>query len=703
MSSSPSDRPANLTTSDKNQGPSAPELRWNDAGLPLSCEFDDPYFSVDNGLEESRYVFLQHNGLPQRWLGWQGNFSIIETGFGTGLNFLITWEHWRQTAKSDTAWLHFTSIEKFPLTLQQLQQALALWPQLSELSAQLFAQYPLPVAGFHRLVWPEERLSLTLIFADVREALPQLSGPVHAWYLDGFAPAKNPQMWSDDLFRAMRRLSQRQPAQYHGEQPASVATFTSAGIVRRGLLGAGFNVKRVPGYGRKREMLAGSFNRRQGPEQSPCFTHSPWLLQQNGLPDEAEVVVIGAGLAGATTARALAERGLKVEVMDATGIAQQASGNPQGGLYVKLAAGDNAIHTDFYLAAFQYALPYMRRYLGAGDADNPYWSQCGVLQLAYDDKEALRQLKFSQTRRLPQELVHPLNQEQASAIAGNRQNTGGLFFPQAGWVSPADLCRILLQHRNIRFTQRQATALETTVLTPATSGWRVRCSDGTSLNSSQLVLACAYAAKTLLPDAYLPLKRIRGQLSYLYAEQAPALTTVLCGRSYMAPPRHGQLCLGATYNLRDEETQLRDSDHQTNLDHLPDFGPQWRDLHQQQEMKLVLGGRVGFRCTTPDYLPMVGAVPQSREFIQSFSGLVHNAKRIPARTAPQYPGLWLNIGHGSRGLASAPLCAELLVQQITGAPLPVALDVAEALWPGRFLLRDMVRRKLPPELAQIEQ
>ena len=135
---------------------------------------------------------------------------------------------------------------------------------------------------------------------------------------------------------------------------------------------------------------------------------------------------------------------------------------------------------------------------------------------------------------------------------------------------------------------------------------------GTILQSSQLVLACANAATNLLPEAYLPLKRIRGQLSYLNPAQTPALNTVLCGRSYMAPARNGRLCLGATYNLRDDDTQLRDSDHQANLDHLPDFGPQWQDLNKQQGMKLILGGRVGFRCTTPDYLPMVGAVRRTQ-------------------------------------------------------------------------------------------
>ena len=674
----------------------APELQWSNDGLPVSREFNDPYFSVENGLEESRHVFLQNNGLPHRWHDWQGDFSIIETGFGTGLNFLMTWESWRHAKKNDSAWLHFSSIEKFPLTLQQLRQALALWPQLSEYSALLFEQYPLPIAGFHRLSWPQERISLTLIFADVEDALPQLSGPVHAWYLDGFAPAKNPQMWSEGLFSGMRRLSQRQPLQYGGEQSASVATFTSAGFVRRGLLGAGFNVKRVPGYGRKREMLAGCFNRRQGPELTPVHQHKPWLLNETTNLPPAQITIIGAGLAGATTARALAERGLKVRVIDANGIARQASGNPQGGLYVKLAAGDNAIHTDFYLAAFQYALPYMRRYLGPGDGDshNPHWSQCGVLQLAYDDKETQRQHKFSQTRPLPQELVRTLTQEQASLIAGNPQNSGGLFFPQAGWVSPAELCRVLLQHDNISFEQRTVDALEATP-----QGWRLHSTEG-ALDSRQLVLACAAAARTLLPAAYLPLKQIRGQLSYLNAEQTPPLNTVLCGRSYMAPVRNQRLCLGATYNLRDDETALRDSDHQTNLNHLPDFGPQWQALNEQQGMSAILGGRVGFRCTTPDYLPMVGSVPHSQAFVRSFAGLVRNAKRIPATTAPHYPGLWLNIGHGSRGLASAPLCAELLAQQIVGAPLPVALDVAEALWPGRFLMRDMVRRKLPQELTQ---
>ena len=670
-----------------------PRLLWRDDGQPVSEEFADPYFSVDNGLEESRHVFLHHNGLPERWQNWpwqqQPAFCITETGFGTGLNFLLTWDCWRQRAAHD-GWLHFTSIEKYPLTHAQLQQALALWPQLQSLSERLLQNWPLPVRGAHHLSWPDDRISLTLWFDDVADALPHLSGPVHAWYLDGFAPARNPQMWSDALFRAMRELSQRHPGQYAGELPATVATFTAAGIVRRGLLGAGFQVQRVAGYGRKREMLAGTFNRRCGPEQPPLFRHKPWTLPTAQCHrNSSNVVVIGAGLAGACTARALAERGFRVTVMDESGIASQASGNPQGGLYIKLAASDNAMHTDFYLAAYHYALSFMQRYLGNGEADNPYWQQCGVLQLAYDAAEAARQHKFTTAHPLPSALVYSVDTAQATALAGSEQRSGGLFFPQAGWVSPADLCRILLEHPAIQVVQTRVHRLLAN-----SGGWQLE-TDQESCQAAQVVVAAAYASAALLPDAYLPLKRIRGQLTYLDAGVTPALQTVLCGRSYLPPPRNGRQCLGATYNLRDDDPDIREQDHHTNLQHLEDFGDDWQRLAEHRGLESVTGGRVGFRCTAPDYLPLVGRVPVRAEFVHTYAPLIQNAKRIPAQPTPHLPGLWLNVGHGSRGLASAPLCGELLAAMISGDALPVGNDMAEALWPGRFLLRDMIRRRLP--------
>jgi tRNA 5-methylaminomethyl-2-thiouridine biosynthesis bifunctional protein len=689
---------ANMTSHSASSSPLAlgnADIIWQNDDLPVSRQFHDPYFSLHDGLAESRYVFLQHNQLPQRWADWHGPFCIVETGFGTGLNFLATWQAFQQHAGPD-CWLHITSIEKYPLSRQQLARALAHWPELAELSEQLLTQYPDAIRGFHSLCWPAQRVQLTLVLDDVDNALSELSGPVHAWYLDGFAPATNPQMWQPELFNQIRRLSCRHP---HLTGTTTLATFTAASAVRRGLQGAGFQVNRPKGFNGKREMLAATYAATIGPERPPEANTQPWLtpvrpwLAENttetGTPDLA-MVVVGAGLAGATTARALAERGMPVRVIDQTGIASGASGNPQGGLYVKLAANDQATHTEFYLQAYLTSLRWMKRQLAAGP--DGAWNPCGVLQLAWSAAEQQRQQKFLDRLHYPESLIRPVSAAEASALSGSPLQQGGLFFPDAGWVSPADLCQQLLDHPLIDVQISTVRSIQQ----DSDTRWQLQLDNAPTLTSQQLVIATAGASPSLLPDTYLPIKSIRGQLSYLDAQQSPPLQTVLCGRSYMAPARQGQLVLGATYHQNDLDLTLRPQDHQTNLDHLKDFGSSWHALADTADKSgLVIGGRTGFRCTTPDYLPMAGPVVDTDAFIRCYAPMIKNAKQIPARKAPLHTGLWLNIGHGSRGLASTPLCAELLAAQITGAALPVSTQVAAALWPGRFLLRDMIRRKLP--------
>lgn len=647
----------------------APELTWNDQGLPIADAFDDPYFSVENGLEETRYVFLKNNGLPERFHHGSGPFRIIETGFGTGLNFLATWQAFRQTSNS-SRWLHFTSVEKFPLTREQLTKALALWPELADLSQKLIERYPPATPGFHILSWPEERVTLTLIFADVHDAFPELHGPVDAWYLDGFAPSKNPAMWSDELFTEIRRISRNpQP-----DRIPTVATFTAAGLVRRGLKGAGFRMAKVPGFGRKREMLAGSYQAIAGPEKSELHNRLPWQLTPEPLPYASHIVIAGAGLAGCTTARALAERGFNITLCDPGGVANGASGNPQGGLYIKLAADDQATHSDFYRQAYLLALKEVQRLLG-DNTKGKHWDDCGVAQLAYDEKEANRQQRFVERHRPPEELVKSIAEENE-----------GLLYPAAGWVSPADFCTALIQHPNIEYKQTAVTGFsgEQNNLTLDT--------DIGGIPADAFVIATAHQAKELAgANTHLPTKKIRGQLSYLNAEKLPPLDKVLCARSYMAPPLNGRLVLGATYNLKDDETALRDSDHQTNLNHLSDFGNEWEQAASTAD---ITGGRVAFRCTTPDYLPMAGPLVQKQAFIETFQPMTKNAKRIPREPMPWLSGVWLNIGHGSRGLASSSLCAELIAAQINGDAACASQTVVDALSPNRFLLRDLIRNKL---------
>ena len=646
-----------------------PTLSWNEQGLPVADDFDDPYFSVENGLEETRYVFLKNNGLPERWSDRTNPFRIIETGFGTGLNFLATWQMFREQPDNN-AWLHFTSIEKFPLSREQLNRALLLWPDLGYLAEKLIDAYPPAIKGFHTLRWPEERVTLTLIFDDVHQALPELKGPVDAWFLDGFAPSKNPAMWSDALFSEIRRISRNPRA----DRIPTVATFTAAGIVRRGLKGAGFNISKVPGFGRKREMLAGRYAATAGPEKSRLHNHLPWQLFPAPLKNASKVIVAGAGLAGCTTARALAERGFQVTLCDPQGIANGASGNPQGGLYIKLAADDQATHSDFYRQAYLLALKEVERILGAPAENNKTWNACGVLQLAYSAKEEVRQQRFIERHQPPAEFV---------AYDSEKK---GLIFPAAGWVSPADFCRALVNHSDIQLITTTITNItgEQNALTITT--------DSGDLDASAIVIATAHHANELAGDnSYLPTKKIRGQLTYLNADAFPTADTVLCARSYMAPPVNGRLVLGATYNLKDEETELRDSDHQTNLSHLCDFGSEWEAAANSAE---IIGGRVGFRCTTPDYLPMAGPLVVKDEFVKRFRPMTKNAKRIPREPMPWMSGVWLNIGHGSRGLASSSLCAELIAEQMTGDAVSTSQTVVDALSPNRFLLRDLIRNKL---------
>jgi tRNA 5-methylaminomethyl-2-thiouridine biosynthesis bifunctional protein len=226
-------------------------LEWKD-GQPYAPDFGDIYFSSDNGLQETEHVFVQGNALESRFPQALQGFSIIETGFGTGLNFFAVVGKWKQLAPTN-ARLTYISMEKFPLTTADMQQACACWPAFSEMQQRFLPHYARLQAGEN--VWQiTPHITLQLWIGDVLDSLPQLTDKADAWLLDGFAPAKNPDMWSEWLFTHMARLSK--------PDSTTLATFTSAGQVRRGLQAAGFEVRKVPGFGRKREMICGVFRGR---------------------------------------------------------------------------------------------------------------------------------------------------------------------------------------------------------------------------------------------------------------------------------------------------------------------------------------------------------------------------------------------------------------------------------------------------------
>lgn len=642
-------------------------LSWQD-GQPYSTSFGDIYFSSDSGLDESRHVFMRHNQLPQRWQALESDsFTIAETGFGTGLNFLCAWQAWMQHAPA-SARLHFVSLEKYPLSRADLAQALALWPQLQHECEQMLGQYANLCPGWHKLVFEHGRVNLTLIIGDVQQVLPQLRASVDAWFLDGFAPAKNPDMWQPALFSQMARLS---------HAGSSFATFTSAGMVRRGLQDAGFEVKKVAGFGRKREMLCGEYVAAGVQFIARLRTPRPpfYSLHKNAI-------VIGGGIAGTATSRALASRGWQVTLIERHAeIAAEASGNPLGILYPRLAGQDIAL-SRLAQHGYLYTLRLLQRlHLPADTHDG-----CGMLQLAFNGKEAQRCHAVA-ARGLPADLVRWVEAAEASEIAGVALPHGGLYFPSAGWVNPPALCRVLAHHPDIDIQACKH------ALTLQQHGdlWQVSDAHGLLAAAPVVVIAAANASADFSQTAHLPLESVRGQLSLIAQNVASEkLKVVVCSDGYISPAVDGMHCLGATFTPEEASADVKQQDHLANLALLKAISPAMYAAAPQQPMQ----GRVAFRCATPDYLPMAGPV-------LDHAALTARPPRPNADPAslPWLNGLYVNTGHGSKGLINAPFCAELLASAICGEPSAADAKLLAALDPNRFLLRRMGLKKLVQGLA----
>ncbi|MEH6492988.1 bifunctional tRNA (5-methylaminomethyl-2-thiouridine)(34)-methyltransferase MnmD/FAD-dependent 5-carboxymethylaminomethyl-2-thiouridine(34) oxidoreductase MnmC [Halopseudomonas sp.] len=652
----------------------AAELDWIDGGQPFSTRFSDVYFSRDAGLDETRHVFLQHNRLPERWaqLTTGSRFCIAETGFGTGLNFLAAWQLWDQVAPID-AQLHVVSTEKYPLTPQDLCKALALWPELATWTQQLLQQYRGLTPGWQHFSFAEGRVTLTLLIGDLFDTLPHLDAQVDAWFLDGFAPAKNPDMWQPALFQRMAELSTAQ---------ATVATFTSVGNVRRGLQAAGFSMRKVKGFGRKREMLCGSLDSRPADRW-----HAPWYARpEQPARAERHALVIGGGLAGCSTAHALARRGWRVTLLERHNqLAQEASGNPQGILYAKLSPHHPPL-SRFIQSSYQYSLRLLARELPP-TADN--WQPCGVLQLAGSAKDAARQAQLA-AQGYPGDFLQALDADQASAVAGVTVEHSGLFFPGAGWVNPPTLCRRLAEHPLIRIQPlAQAEQLE------RTGGvWQVRSASGEIIAAAPVaVICCAHESARFQQSAHLPLKAIRGQITHLpVTAQSQGLRTVLCADGYISPARQGQHHLGASFRFDRLDNHPSNEENLSNLDLLPALSKQLQDSFAAcRERATELEARAALRCTSPDYLPLIGPLAEASSFAERYAVLNKDASQQPTAPAPWHSDLFINTAHGSRGLISCPLGAELVAAWITGEPLPLPRDLSEAVHPNRFLLRTLIR------------
>ncbi|MBX9575621.1 MAG: tRNA (5-methylaminomethyl-2-thiouridine)(34)-methyltransferase MnmD [Caulobacteraceae bacterium] len=532
----------------------SPRLTWTEDGAPISGRFGDVYFSKEDGLAESRAVFLAGCGLPDAWHG-RSRFMVAELGFGTGLNVAALIALWRRESPPGGR-LHVFSIEGFPLSGDEAARALSGWPEIAEETAALIAAWPAPTPGFHRLDLPADwRVTLDVAIGPVEPTLARWSGRADAWFLDGFAPAANPDMWSPDV---LRRVAER------SRPGARVATFTVAGAVRRGLTEVGFAVEKQPGHGRKRERLEA---RLTGP--APTETPAP------------RVGVVGGGIAGQSVARALLNVGASPILIDAEAPGAGASGFPAALVTPRLDVGDEG------LAAL--SAQALERAGALYDALPEAVTARGVVQLEQAPRDVGRFDRIAGQPIWAEGAMRRLNPSAASALVGEPSTTGGLEMRDARAVVPAAIRGAFLQ--GVEVIKASVHAIEETG-----TGVRLTDADGAVVvETDAVVITAGWGAAALVPQ--LALSPVRGQADWVEGVRGPAVAW----GGYVVPTATGVL-FGATHDRARTHVSQDPSDSRRNLATLKTRLP---NLAESLEGS-TSHSRAAIRATTPDRLPLAG-------------------------------------------------------------------------------------------------
>ena len=653
------------------------KIHFNQENTPVSDKFDDVYFSNQDGLAETHYVFLEGNQLWERWVNYQeAHFVIAETGFGTGLNFFAVTTLFREFRQkhpdSPLKRLYFISFEKYPLLLDALQQAHLAYPQFSHLAQHLQQNWLNPIQGCYRFHFDETTLDLW--FGDVAENLPQLgdymNSKIDAWFLDGFAPSKNPDMWNEQLYQQMFRFTKPQ---------GTFATFTAASAVRKGLENAGFNINKRKGFGKKRECLSG-----QKTQEKPTALSAPWFHSQPANLNKQDIAIIGGGIASLCTAISLVKRGAKITIYcEAEQTALNASGNKQGAFYPQL-SDDNERNIRFYIYAFAYGHQFLQWAIQQQIKFEHEF--CGVALCAYNEKAESKLNKIAELN-LPSDLYQSLNQTELSEKVGLSLPFGGGFIPQGAWLAP----RQLVQHA-FAFLEKKGVQIKTlqkiTALSQTENGWQITTAENKTFCHEVVVLANGHKLTEFEQTQKLPLYPVRGQVSQIpTSENLLKLKTVLCYDGYLTPADQAKVshCIGASH-VRDNATrEFSLTEQQENQQKIQQNIPEEWTKEVDTSGNLA---RIGVRCSVRDLTPMMGAVPHFSAQQTQYQNLFNLRRRKqPIEQAENYPNLYLIGALGSRGLTSAPFLGETLASLIYGEPLPMSEDLIHNLMPNRSWVR----------------
>lgn len=608
-------------------------VAFNEQGVPMHPRYGDVYHPPWGALEQAARVFLRGNGLPQRWQG-RDTFTVCETGFGLGHNFLALWQSWR-TDPQRCHHLHVVSFEAHPFNRGDLAQLLGrLTGAERGLADQLIQAWPPLLPGLHRLEFEGGHLTLTLAFGQIERLARQVTARVDAFFLDGFAPRVNPQMWSRSLFGQLVRIA---------NVGATAASWCCAGEVRRSLRDAGFLVSKAAGYGGKREIMVATLRPGLG-----C----PFVDTRRRDP----VMIVGGGIAAAGVAQALSLRGHAVTVLDpvfTAGLGAAQRGHIAVALSPVISRGDD-LRARLARAGVSRAL---QRWQGLTGQARPW--RCGTLQLATTQADALEQQRALKELAFPSDWVRWLDAEAAAQQAGVPLSRGGLWFADGQRAQPERLLEALLTLPEVYCIGKAAARLGQT----DTGDWAAFDAQGSLLaTATQLVLANSSAVSSLLATLTQPvslpkvaaMRRIAGQVAYFQGGKAGEAHSVVAGNGYWLPAVTGLCTAGSTYLPDADASHLSEKA-------LAQIAQQASALLglAQQDLGARPGknkGWAGWRAAVSDRLPVIGRIDG-------------------------YPGLWLASGYGSRGLTWSALAGDVIAAELRGEPAILERELLRKIAP----------------------
>ena len=621
--------------------------------------------SSPGAAPETINAFLHGCDLPQRWRGRE-RFVALETGFGTGHNFLATWHAWRADPRRCSS-LVFIAIDPRPLPCPELSAARHAAPS-GALADALFNAWPALTPNLHRLSFDAGRVQLLLMVAGLQHGLAELVAHVDAFFLTGIEPGADSAASVGQVCKALGRLA---------APGASLVATNSTPAWLAKLVTAGFVMPSSGGdaLGSAAGITRASFAPRFTPRRAP--THLATSMSGSQPPSNGRrVLIVGAGLAGCATAWALAEQGWHSHVLERCGaIAQEGSGN-LAGLFHGIVNAQDGRHARFNRAA---ALEARAAVQVAVDHHGVDGAARGLLRL--ESKLAMAAMQAMLARLgLPPGYVQAVDASGASGLAGMALSLPAWFYPGGGWVHPGGLARAFLERAGAQSTLR--TGIEVHALNRSATGWRLLDAHGGLIDEAGVVvLANAGDALRLLGDGGLPVERVRGQISVtptsaLGLPQMPRLP--ITGSGYLLPTLNGQAVFGATAQPGDPDPSVRLTDHAANVARLERLTGVRIALNVDR-----LAGRTAWRWVTPDRLPVIGAVPD----VQGMAAATLASRLDQPRFIPRLPGLFVFSALGSRGITWSALGAQTLAALISGAPVPLEASLLDAIDPARFAAR----------------